>query len=645
MGCEEVMRHRDNILSRLEDWDRALRRDGSVQRWFAGADDATRAVSDGVNGPLLAELLVITSYGDLGAADLFRNGAPLLGKLPHAGSGPAKAFPEPISAETLWASSSEHNREIVSSLREDANSAALHDGARADAALSRMTAPVLLADADLSKVRLSPRFSIIQGVKEDGAPKIRVVDDESRGGVNAACQPVERLQLDGADVLVDAIRYFRDRHGHAPALFKADVDSAYRRIPIAPEHRWAAYSTYVHDGNTWVTGHLAMMFGALAAVFGWDRVGAALAHLARKLLRIATLRYVDDFFGPCAPAAKEHTMASLARLVRVLLGPRAISDRKLECGDALEILGLHVSFSVSGIHLFPAPKKVRKWVFLIRQALDDGKLCAGQASKLAGALSWAGQRCFERLGRAMLQPLFSQQHSRRGEVRGPLALALSWWADVLDLRVHQAKPWTRSERPEAHLFADARGGSAPRLAAVLFIDGLAFWTDAPPDDGLLTDLAPRSDSQIMALELLAIALGLATFGERLANRRVVIWSDNVGAEAAVRSGRASAWDHSRIIHSLWYLIARIGCGAWFDRVPSEENVADLPSREKYELLRLLEANFVTPQLSAAEFFAPSTFLARTLSASVRRKWQGAGRARWRAGHGVKRGTKFDCGPR
>ena len=159
MGCEEVMRHRDNMLPRLEDWDRALRRDGSVQRWFAGADDATRAVSDGVNGPLLAELLVITSYGDLGAADLFRNGAPLLGKLPRAGSGPAKAFPEPISAETLWASSSEHNREIVSSLREDANSAALHDGARADAALSRMTAPVLLADADLSKVRLSPRFN------------------------------------------------------------------------------------------------------------------------------------------------------------------------------------------------------------------------------------------------------------------------------------------------------------------------------------------------------------------------------------------------------------------------------------------------------------------------------------------------------
>ena len=48
--------------------------------------------------------------------------------------------------------------------------------------------------------------------------------------------------------------------------------------------------------------------------------------------------------------------------------------------------------------MFPAPKKVRKWLFLIKQALDCGALCAGQASKLAGALSLAGQHCFDKFG-------------------------------------------------------------------------------------------------------------------------------------------------------------------------------------------------------------------------------------------------------
>ena len=71
----DVMRLRDNLLSRLETWGQALRRYGAVEQWFAGADVATRAVSADVNGPPLAALLDMTSCGDMGAADLFRCGA------------------------------------------------------------------------------------------------------------------------------------------------------------------------------------------------------------------------------------------------------------------------------------------------------------------------------------------------------------------------------------------------------------------------------------------------------------------------------------------------------------------------------------------------------------------------------------------
>ena len=282
----EVMRLRDNMLSRLEAWGQALRRDGAVEQWFAGADDATRAVSADVNGPLLAALLDMTSYDDTAAADLFRYGAPLLGKLPHAGSGPAEKFPEPTSSEELLTSSPEHNRSILSSLREDANSSAIHEGALADASLSRMTAPVVLAKADLGRVRLSPRFSIVQGVKPDGAPKVRVVDDESRGGINSACQPAERLLLDGADVLVDALRCYHGLRGHAPALFKADIDSAYRRVPIAPEHRLGISGCPPVKASSWglVSGFqrnpaFAVSLSALPQVGSLQHVYARRGHL------------------------------------------------------------------------------------------------------------------------------------------------------------------------------------------------------------------------------------------------------------------------------------------------------------------------------------------------------------------------------
>jgi len=47
-----------------------------------------------------------------------------------------------------------------------------------------------------------------------------------------------------------------------------------------------------------VSQHTACPFGAVASVHAWERVGAAIAHVARKYLKISVLRYVDDYFAP-----------------------------------------------------------------------------------------------------------------------------------------------------------------------------------------------------------------------------------------------------------------------------------------------------------------------------------------------------------
>ena len=90
--------------------------------------------------------------------------------------------------------------------------------------------------------------------------------------------------------------------------------------------------------------------------------------------------------------------------------------------------------------------------------------------------------------------------------------------------------------------------------------------------------------QIMALEMLAIALGLGTFAEDLYRRSVIVHSDNIGAESSTRKGSASSWDHCQIIHEVWTMALRIGAHLWIERVPSEDNISDLPSREEYRLL-------------------------------------------------------------
>ena len=50
--------------------------------------------------------------------------------------------------------------------------------------------------------------------------------------------------MDDLDGLVAAIRMFVELTGEVPALWMADVDAAYRRVPIRPEDGWAAWVAF-----------------------------------------------------------------------------------------------------------------------------------------------------------------------------------------------------------------------------------------------------------------------------------------------------------------------------------------------------------------------------------------------------------------
>ena len=99
----------------------------------------------------------------------------------------------------------------------------------------------------------------------------------------------------------------------------------------------------------------------------------------------------------------------------------------------------------------------------------------------------------------------------------------------------------------------------------------------PPE--LLACFKRRRDKQIMGLELLAISLGLHTFDWLLYGQRVVIHCDNKGAEASVRRGSAVQLDHAQLVHEQWFEAARAGLSIFVQRVATDDNIADVPSRE------------------------------------------------------------------
>ena len=85
---------------------------------------------------------------------------------------------------------------------------------------------------------LASRFGVEQGLTDEGEVKVRPVDDLSASGVNGCSVQVEKLTNDGVDVLFQVAKVFTERVGVVhPSLWKADIDSAYRRVPLKPSDR------------------------------------------------------------------------------------------------------------------------------------------------------------------------------------------------------------------------------------------------------------------------------------------------------------------------------------------------------------------------------------------------------------------------
>ena len=465
----------------------------------------------------------------------------------------------------------------------------------ADADLGRMTAPCPAEQVDLSQVRVSKRFGLEQGLRPDGTQKIRCVDSCTESGINPCTEATEHLTTDGLDHLFAVMQRVWLDFGVVPHPFKEDIDSAYRRVPVLPEHRWAAHVAFKHGDTVQVAGHLAMPFGASSSVYAWDRVGSALIHIVRTLLKIPVGKYVDDFHGAERPECIEHCKCCVERVIKAILGPTSVSPAKTDWGLPMDdLLGATIDADHYGVTFWPNEKKVVKWAKQLKEILEAKRLTPGAAKKIAGKLSWSAQIVFCRLGRALIRALYNMP--RGCTWNWQVESTLKWWLEVFQLQIYQIRPWSMPDTRPVQVFCDARS-TPPRLSAVIYTgDGLSFYTDMVPPTALLNMFKDRSDGQICSLELCAIALALCTFHQLCGDQKVRLWSDNRGSENATRKGSAREWDHNHVVHSIWVKAASIRCHRRIDRVPTKDNIADLPSREEYRLLHAMETVFMEPKL-------------------------------------------------
>ena len=368
-------------------------------------------------------------------------------------------------------------------------------------------------------------------------------------------------------------------------------------------------------------------FGGSGSVFSFNKVSRALWHVAVAKLGLLTSVFVDDFptleVTPLVKSASD----AFSRLLNALGWAHATAGKKaVDFGDRWVALG--AKFDVSRLHLGELEVSNKEGrsdhiQSLAERMLDDGADLRQLATSLQGLLNFASGFT---LG-SSLKPLARTCSRIAARPASFGAEALKQMNDLLRATLSSLKP--RLLRV-----------SDPRKPVILYTDGLyenesalwgAFFIDLESEEKfVLSGTVPESVRKlrliqagqqiICEIELFAVVCAKWAYGRRMATRKAFIFIDNNSALTTLvkRSSQSDAM--FRLMSLINVMDSVFPVGAWYHRVPSKSNPADLPSRGEAEALCRLfgavnQGKFVPPE-EMTRFITEPTFHVASLESAV-----------------------------
>ena len=327
----------------------------------------------GPRGPNLGLVEIVLKeleWHDAGLLQDLIHGFPLIGDIPVDSEAPPSCRRTPLhDREALRALGTSGLQEQLRRQSRPLSGESLEDAAElwaqtlAEVRLGRMSPPQPVELASPSAQVFTRRFAVRQATSS-GSLKVRCIDDFAESGVNDACRIGRRIRMGRIADLVQSARCLRAAHPSQRLLvLKSDVKAAYRSCPIrASDIELAGILVRDPQGRIFVSHQYAMPFGAVAAVYAWDRLGAFLAGALTELFHLPVCRYVDDMFlvdfGELAAESR-----SLMLEVVALLGFTLEESKTPAPASSQDVLGVQVTLrsdatGLVDLLLSPEPRKV-----------------------------------------------------------------------------------------------------------------------------------------------------------------------------------------------------------------------------------------------------------------------------------------------
>ena len=452
----------------------------------------------------------------------------------------------------------------------------------------------------IGPIVISRRFGVAQ------SDKIRPCDDAKRSHLNEAAFIDSKLSLSGVDDFLSLAAYVSETFpDQETVFFKRDHGAAYRQIPIAPDEIPKAVVVFCHplSKKKIYYVHTALPFGAVASVHYYNRVSQAVTHIARKYLLIPMLSYFDDFFAPVPKDQAWECFRAFGTLNRIL-GFEIKEKKDVPPTVTGEILGHIITLGKLPFELHIKEERCMNLRDIAGTALATGSLSARRAAELAGKCNFALAAVYGRCGRAMAKPIYARAHMKstscRSDYKNPfqgnqlgkgLRLALLWIRDVLPL-VPARTYMSRARRAQYIMYVDATGSGG--LGAVLLNTNevgnhqVYYTCQHFHADDLLGHLKQK----VHVYETLAAWMGIRAFAHLMPEGGSCdIYCDNILQQTTLTKGYSRSSDCTNIAHTVWSWCALKKLDPWFVRVISKDNLADGPSRDRFEILNKMRAVF------------------------------------------------------
>ena len=462
------------------------------------------------------------------------------------------------------------------------------------------------------------------GVRQSG--KIRSVDDFSQFLVNSTVTCHEKIDLEGIDHICATARFFlgamRDEHrwripgedgvssGSIAAEWRStksrdlvgrclDLKHAYKQLVRNPCDAWASILAVANpeDNNVYYFEAIALPFGSVSSVIGFNRAARALRMILTRLFKLVVTNLFDDFcqieLAPISDGAWK-----TAELVLTLLGWRiSMGDEKRKAfSKRFEILGAIVTFPPPGGETIEVTNKESRLLQLKQQVNElKGFLKAtaprAMLESLKGRLLYAAGHTYGRTTQLACQLL----HKFGGQ--GPSVTVTPELVHVVSEALSllmEAKPrlvqsW--SEVPPILLFTD--GAVEDSLKSVthgaVLVDPWKqqsfFMGDNIPSD--FVQLWTRSGKKqvIAQAEIFPVVIAKATWSTSLEGRSILWFLDNESARMSLVRNFSPILDSFFLLQLNARMDVSVQSRNWYSRVPSKSNPSDSASRLQFSEYR------------------------------------------------------------